>query len=213
VFVPLERLMMRLRQPASRAAEIATLRKRLRAERAATVDDDESTLATEVAQAKHAVAAAIGSVVSCGSCAARQPWPIGAFAGGACCAGVTASVFDDHELAALAGAGTRPRDLRPPAGRDAHAGCAFRGAEACSLALEHRPARCVHYVCDTLRAELHRRGTLDDVTDHLAELDRAMRAFTAVHRARQDREVLAPVIEAVRAATRRGTTRTPSAGG
>jgi hypothetical protein len=33
-----------------------------------------------------------------------------------------------------------------------------------------------------------------------------MRAFTAVHRARQDREVLAPVIEAVRAATRRRRT-------
>jgi hypothetical protein len=117
---------------------------------------------------------------------------------------VTATIFDDHELAALAHAGTRPRDLRPPAGRDSHAGCAFRGPDACSLALEHRPARCVHYACDTLRAELHRRGRLDDVEAQLAELNRAMRAFTAAHRARQDHEVLAPVIEAVRAATRRG---------
>jgi hypothetical protein len=204
VFVPIERLVMRLRQPSSRAAELATLRWRLRRERASTVASDERTLAAEVARAKLAVAAAIGGVASCGSCAVGRPWPVGGFAGGACCAGVTAGIFDDHELAALARAGTRPRDLRPPAGRDAHAGCAFRGADACSLALEHRPARCVHYACDTLRAELHHRGRLDDVEAQQAELDRAMRAFTAVHRARQDREVLAPVIEAVRAAARRG---------
>lgn len=199
---------MRLRQPASRTAEVAALRRRLRAERASTVGDDERALAAEVARVKLAAAAAIGSVASCGSCAVRQPWPVGGFAGGACCAGVTPDLFDDHELAALAGAGTRPRDLRPPAGRDAHAGCAFRGAEACSLALAHRPARCIRYVCDALRAELHRRGRLDDVEARLAELDRAMRAFAAAHRARQDREVLAPVIEAVseavRAAARRG---------
>lgn len=196
--------MMRLRQPASRAAEVLALRRRLRAERASIETDDERALAADAAHAKLAVAAAIGGVASCGSCAARQPWPVGGFAGGACCAGSTANVFDDHELAALARAGTRPRDLRPPAGRDAHAGCAFRGAESCSLVLEHRPARCVHYACDTLRAELHRRGRLDDVEARLAELDRAMRAFTAVHRARQDRDVLTPVIEAVRAAARRG---------
>lgn len=202
--MPIERLVMRLRQPASRAAELAELRQRLRIERASAVDDDERALAAEVARAKLAVAAAIGSVASCGSCAARQPWPVGGFAGGACCAGVTADLFDDHELAALARTGTRPRDLRPPAGRDSHAGCAFRGAHACALALEHRPARCVRYVCDTLRAELHRRGRLDEVEVQLAELDRAMRAFTAAHRARQDREVLAPVIEAIRAASRRG---------
>jgi hypothetical protein len=204
MFVPVERLVMRLRQPASRAAEVAALRQRLRAERTSTVAEDERALVAEVARVKLAVAAAIGSVASCGSCAVRQPWPVGEFAGGACCAGVTPDLFDDHELAALAGAGTRPRDLRPPAGRDAHAGCAFRGAESCSLALEHRPARCVRYVCDTLRAELHRRGRLDGVEAQLAELEHAMRAFTAVHRARQDREVLAPVIEAVRAAARRG---------
>ncbi|HEU4732688.1 MAG TPA: hypothetical protein VFT22_32555 [Kofleriaceae bacterium] len=203
MFVPVERLVMRLRQPASRAAELAALRRRLRAERAGAVTDDERALAAAVSRAKLAVAASIGGVASCGSCAGRQPWPIGGFAGGACCGGVTASVFDDHELAALAHAGTRPRDLRPPAGRDSHAGCAFRGAEACSLALEHRPARCVHYACDALRAELHRRGRLDDVEAQQVELDRAMRAFTAAHRARQDREVLAPVIKAVRAARRR----------
>ena len=202
MFVPIERLMTRLRQPASRAAEVSALRRRLRTELASPITDDERALAGEVARAKLAAAAAIGGVASCGSCAVRQPWPVGGFAGGACCAGVTAHVFDDHELAALAHAGTRPRDLRPPAGREPHAGCAFRGAEACSLALDHRPARGVHYACDTLRAELHRRGRLDEVEARLAELARAMREFTEVHRARQDREVLAPVIEAVADAAR-----------
>ncbi|HSR98603.1 MAG TPA: hypothetical protein VLM79_16215 [Kofleriaceae bacterium] len=204
MLVPVERLAMRLRQPASRAAEVAELRQRLRTERASAVPDDERALAAYVARAKRVAAAATGRVASCGSCATRQPWPAGAFDGGACCSGTTAHLFDDHELAALAGAGTRPRDLRPPAGRDAHAGCAFRGATACALDLEHRPARCVHYLCDTLRAELHRAGRLDDVEARLADLDRAMRAFTAAHRERQDREVLAPVIAAVRAAARRG---------
>ncbi len=204
MFVPLERLMMRLRQPASRAAEVAALRGRLRAARASTVADDERALAVEVGRTKREVAAAIGDVASCGSCAVHQPWPVGGYAGGACCGGATATVFDDRELAALAGAGTRSGDLRPPTGRDAHAGCAFRGATACSLALEHRPARCVHYVCDTLRSELHRGGRLDDVEARLAALDRAMQAFTAAFRLRQDREILAPVIDAVRAAARRG---------
>jgi hypothetical protein len=207
MFVPIERLVMRLRQPASRAAELAALRQRLRAERASRAPADERALATDVARAKAAVAEAIGGVASCSSCAARQPWPVGGFAGGACCSGVTAHLFDDHELAALAGAGTRPRDLHPPAGGDAHAGCAFRGAEACSLGLAHRPARCVHYACDALRTELHRRGRLDDVEAKLAELDRTMRAFTAVHRARQDREVLAPVIGAVIDAVQRAARR------
>jgi hypothetical protein len=202
MFVSVERLVMRLRQPASRAAEVAALRARLRAERTSAVDGDERAAAADVARAKRAAAAAIGEVVSCGSCAVAQPWPVGGFAGGACCSGVTGHVFDDHELAALGGAGTRPRDLRPPTGDDAHAGCAFRGARSCSLVLDHRPARCVHYACETLRAELHHRGRLDEVEARLAQLARAMRDFTEVHRARQDREVLAPVIEAVADAVR-----------
>lgn len=201
--MPIARLVRRLRQPASRAAELGALRQRLRSERASAVADDERALAAEVVRAKLAIAEAIGGVASCGACAAHQPWPVGGFAGGACCSGVTAEIFEDRELAALAGAGTRPRDLRPPAGHDAHAGCAFRGAEACSLALAHRPARCAHYVCDTLRAELHRRGRLDDVEARLAELDRAMRAFTVLHRAREDRAVLDAVLDAVRAAASR----------
>ncbi|HET9622272.1 MAG TPA: hypothetical protein VFP84_12955, partial [Kofleriaceae bacterium] len=90
MFVPVARLVMRLRQPASRAAEVDALWRRMRADRGA--DADERALAAEVAVAKHAVAAAIGAVTSCGGCAVDQPWPVGASAGGACCAGTTAHV-------------------------------------------------------------------------------------------------------------------------
>ena len=202
-FVPIERLLHRLRgQPASRRVELAAVRRRLRAERRRPITDAERALAARVQAEKLAVAAETGAVSSCRSCATRQPWPVGGYDGGACCSGVTEVLFDPHELAALAHAGTRPDDLVPPPGEDAHAGCAFRGARGCALDLTHRPARCVHYVCDTLRAELHRAGRLDAVEASLAALNRAMQDFTAEHRARLDREVLAPLIDALVAARR-----------
>ncbi|MBS1124077.1 MAG: uncharacterized protein H6Q90_6305, partial [Deltaproteobacteria bacterium] len=116
------------------------------------------------------------------------------------CAGVTADLFDGNELAALAHAGTRPRDLTAPARADAHAGCAFRGPRGCTLDVMHRPGRCVHYLCDTLRRELHARGQLDPVETKLAELNHAMQRFVAVHQARLDRDILAPIIDAIEAA-------------
>jgi hypothetical protein len=197
VLIAAERLLLKLRQPASRADELIALRRRLRAELATTADDDERALAEVVRTRKLAVVAELDAVSSCGTCAIGQPLPIGHHAGGACCAGVTADLFDDPELAALAHAGTRPGDLVPPTRSDAHAGCAFRAADRCTLEVTHRPARCVHYVCLTLRRELHTRGQLDAIEAKLAELDRAMQAFTAAHRARTDRDVLAPLIDAL----------------
>lgn len=203
MFVAIERLLAKLRQPASRREELAALRARCREELAAEVDDDERALACEVRDRKLAVVAEVREVASCGSCAANQPWPVGGYAGGACCSGVTADLFDDNELAALAHAGMRPRDLVPPDHEDAHAGCAFRGACGCSLDTTHRPARCVHYICDSLRRELHARGQLDAVEAKLAELNRTMQRFTAVHQARRDREIVAPLIEALESAVAR----------
>lgn len=200
MLIAAERLLLKVRQPRTRADELIEVRARLRAERAAAVDAEERALARAVGDRKLAVAAELRGVASCATCATGQPWPRGQYDGGDCCAGVTADLFDDAELAALAHAGTRPRDLVPPRREHPHAGCAFRGAEGCALELAHRPARCVHYVCDTLRRELHARGRLDAVEAKLAALDRDMQRFTAVHRARLDREVLAPVIEAVAAA-------------
>ncbi len=192
-WVPLARLL----QPRARAGELAALERRLRDELGRDVDDRERRLAQAVAEAKRAVAAAVPAVDACGTCAAGHPRPVGQHPGGACCAGVTAELFDDDELAALVLAGTRPGDLRPPARNHPHAGCAFRGATGCSLALAHRPARCVRFFCHGLRAELHRRGALDRVEAHLAELDAAMHAFRDAHRARRDREVLAPILAAI----------------
>ena len=197
MLVAVERLLIKLRQPRSRADELVALRARLRAELARDADAEEHALALAVQASKLAVAAELGDVVACRSCATGAPWPRGAYDGGDCCAGVTADLFDDHELAVLAHAGTRPRDLEPPAGTDAHAGCAFRGPHGCTLAVEHRPGRCVHYLCDGLRRELHARGRLDTVEARLAALNEAMQRFTAVHRARLDRDVLAPLIDAI----------------
>lgn len=191
--IPLDRL----RQPRARAVELTALTRRARAERAADVEAPERDAAVAVAAAKRAVQDALPAVDACASCARGQPAPVGQHAGGACCAGVTAELFDDDELAALVHAGTRPRDLTPPPRVDPVAGCAFRGATGCALATAHRPARCVHFACGALRAELHRRGALDELEARLAELDAAMRGFRAVHRARRDREVLAPILDAI----------------
>jgi hypothetical protein len=195
VLVSVERLLIKLRQPASRVDELVELRGRLRAQRVAAAGDDERALAHAIRAMKLAIAGELHGVESCGSCATGFPWPLGHYQGGACCAGVTADIFDDNEVAALALAGTRTRHLTPP--HDDHAGCAFRGATGCSLPAAHRPARCVHYVCDTLRRELHARGRLDAIESALAALDRDMREFAAIRRARLDREVAASIVDAI----------------
>ena len=198
MFVRDERLLIKLRQPASRADELNALRQRMRDELAATVSDEERTLARDVHAAKLAVSAQLTAVTSCASCAKGD-----AYDGGACCSGVTAHLFDDRELAALVGAGTRLTDLTPPTRGDTHAGCAFRGPVGCTLSTEHRPARCVHYICDELRRELHAGSQLDTVEALLAELNAAMQRFGVVHAERVDREVLAPLVAALTDAARK----------
>jgi len=202
VLIAVERLLIKLRQPNSRADELIALRRRLRDELARDIDDQERALARDVRARKLAVAAELHSISSCRTCATGQPWSRDGYDGGDCCSGVTADLFDDNELASLAHAGTRPRDLVPPGGADAHAGCAFRGPRGCTLDVMHRPGRCVHYLCDTLRRELFKRGQLDAVEAKLAELHRAMQQFVAVHQAGLDRDILAPIIEAIAAVSR-----------
>lgn len=202
MLIAAERLLVKLRQPASRADELNALRARLREDLAAEVYEEERALARGVRAKKLAVAELLRAVSSCRSCATGEPWPRGHYDGGACCSGVTADLFDDNELAALAHAGTRPHHLTPPRRRDGHAGCAFRGPHGCTLDVEHRPARCVHYLCDVLRRELHARGQLDEIEARLAELNAEMQRFVAVHQARRDREVVGPIIAAIESATR-----------
>lgn len=195
MLIAVERLLIKLRQPRSRADELIELRRRVRAERAADVDPEERALAAAILAQKQRVSAGLHAVTSCGSCAKGQPWPTGHHAGGACCSGKTEILFDEHELAALVHAGTGVADLTPP--REDHAGCAFRGSHGCTLDTAHRPARCVHYICDVLRRELHDRGQLSAIEAELAELDRLMQRFTALHQARLDRETVAPLIDAL----------------
>lgn len=197
MLIAVERLLIRIKHPASRAAELNALRGRLRDELGKTADDDERALAMQVLAGKRTISASLHAVSSCGSCATGLPAPQGSYAGGACCGGVTADLFDDHELAALALSGTRPNDLTPPAGNDVHAGCAFRGPRGCTLDVAHRPGRCVLYVCDSLRRELHHGGQLDELERMLAELQRAMTELITMHTARVDREVLAPLVTAL----------------
>lgn len=195
MLIAVERLLIKLRQPRSRADELIALRRRLRAERAATADPEERALAAAILAQKQRVSASLQAVRSCSSCATGHPFPTGHYAGGACCSGHTEVLFDEPELAALVHAGTRVGDLAPP--RDDHAGCAFRGSRGCTLELAHRPARCVHYICDGLRRELYDRGQLTALETELAELDRLMQRFTAVHQARLDRETIEPLIDAL----------------
>ena len=200
MLIAVERLLIKLRQPRSRAGELIELHARLRAELRSGPDAEEPGLARAIRDQKRAVSSLLAGVASCRSCTAGQPFPVGHFAGGACCAGNTADLFDDNELAALAHAGTRPGDLTAP--RTDHAGCAFRGETGCTLELDHRPARCIHYVCDTLRREVHTRGQLDDLERELGELDRRVQRFRVVRGARTDRQVLAPLVDAIAAAQR-----------
>ena len=187
-------LLIKLRQPRSRADELIELERRLREELGHSASADELALAADVHARKLEVAAALQGATSCGTCARGFPSPMGAHDGGACCSGVTAHLFDDAELAALVHAGTRARHLVPPVREHVHAGCAFRGETGCTLEVAHRPARCVHYTCDSLKRELHARGLLDAIEPKLAALADARERFAAAHQARIGREILAPLL-------------------
>jgi hypothetical protein len=73
VLIAVERLLFKLRQPASRADELVALRARLRAERRAAADPAERALARDVRARKLAVSARLADVTSCRSCATGAP--------------------------------------------------------------------------------------------------------------------------------------------
>jgi hypothetical protein len=197
VLIPVERLLIRFRQVPSRAEELLALRARVRAAAAEDTGAEERTLARELRELKQRAAAALANVSACAHCAEGKRWPRGAFTGGDCCSGVTADLFSDDEVAALAQAGTRPHHLRAP--RTAHAGCAFRGEIGCTLAATHRPQRCVHYTCHVLRRELRAKGELEAVDALMNQLKERMAAHVALRRARLDDEILGPLEEALSA--------------
>ncbi|HTM23361.1 MAG TPA: hypothetical protein VL172_22720 [Kofleriaceae bacterium] len=178
----MQRLLRRLRQPRSRAAEIADVRARLRAERARPASDEERALARRMRALRAELTAALGQVGACATCTTGRPWPESAWSGGQCCSGHTADVFTDDEVAALALSGTRARDLAPPPGE--HAGCAFRGPTGCALDPADRPSVCARYLCRDLRRELHGDGRLAALLPLLDELDELWGRFS---RSRSDR--------------------------
>jgi hypothetical protein len=196
VLIPIERLLLRSRHVRTRADELVALNARLRAARAQRPGGEERAAARDLRALKVRISASLTSVTSCASCAVGKRWPRGAFTGGDCCTGVTADLFSDDEVAALAAAGTRPRDLRAPT--DEHAGCAFRGALGCTLEAADRPERCVSYMCTILRRELRTRGELAEADTLIAELRTVMARFTALRGARLDDEIPAPLEAAMR---------------
>jgi hypothetical protein len=164
-------LVDRCRHERSRADEVREVRRGLVQAPAASATDEEVELAHRARALKAELSRATERVLACGSCARGHPLPHGRWSGGHCCGARTELLFTGDELAMLRLAGTRPLDLVAP--RSAHAGCAFRGPDGCSLAAEDRPALCVRYVCSELARELAGRGRLgaiDALTAELAEI-------------------------------------------
>ena len=187
--ISIERLLIRLRQPKTRADELTALRERLRRELRARPSDDERAAAHEVRRLKRALADATGAVSACSGCGTGMPRPGGAFAGGHCCSGETANLFNEDEVAMLAQTGTRLGDLAAPTTE--HAGCAFRAPTRCTLTVEDRPALCARYACTELRHELFDKGRLDQIEQLEGELDAAYRRFSRLRADRLDDELLA----------------------
>ena len=191
MLIAAERLLVRIRQVPSRADELIALRTRVRTARTEQPGDEERAITEALRALKIRISAELGNVTSCATCAIGKRRPRGTFAGGDCCSGVTADLFDDDEVAALAIAGTRPRHLRAP--RDEHAGCAFRGELGCTLSAADRPVRCVRYTCMTLRRELRAGERLEAIDELLAELEALRLRFVELRTDRLEHELFAPL--------------------
>jgi hypothetical protein len=161
VLLPVADLIRRWRTPPSRVRDVDAARGRIAAAARRGASDEAVALARELRALKPQVLAALANVQACSGCGKGRSLPHGRWDGGFCCGGRTEGVFDDDEAAALALAGTRPGDLRAPAGD--HAGCAFRGPDGCSLEAEDRPSLCVRFVCRELEGELRASGQWTEV--------------------------------------------------
>lgn len=199
VLIAARYLVDRMRQPRSRADEARRLRLRFAAEAWGVCERSgeapESAAAVDLRALRLELAAAVGAVESCKSCAIGHPPPHGHFAGGHCCGLQTEDAFNDDEVAALAQAGTRPADLSLPRGD--HAGCAFRGPGGCSLDLPHRPNLCVRYLCPDLKRELARRGDLAAIEEIGERLESAYLRFISLRKARLDEDEAAALARAI----------------
>ncbi|MCC6525130.1 MAG: hypothetical protein IT373_20925 [Polyangiaceae bacterium] len=181
MLVSVRHLVDRWRHPRSRADELASLRARFAAQPGRFgASAPERALALELRARRGALAAAFGQLAACRSCARGRPLPAGRWPGGACCGARTLDLFSPDEVGALKLGGTRAAALEPPRGD--HAGCAFRGAEGCTLAPEDRPNVCVRYVCLELRRELHARPDWWAVARQARDLGATFERFCAARR-------------------------------
>jgi hypothetical protein len=189
MLIPARYLIDRLRQPRSRAEETLALRRRFAREPVGEqLPAAEVVAARELQGLRLKLAAAIGAVESCKTCAVGHAPPHGHFAGGHCCGLRTEDAFNDDEVAALRQAGTGPDDLRLPRGD--HAGCAFRGPTGCSLRTQDRPNLCLRYLCPDLTRELHQRGNLPEIEALGAQIEEVYLRFITLRKERLDREEL-----------------------
>lgn len=177
LLLPVRDLVRRWRAPRSRGADVDAVRRRIGAALADGGSDDAVRLARELRELRPLVSEAFGRVRACSTCARGRPEPHGHWRGGFCCGGATEGVFSPDEVAALALGGTRPRDLRPPPGD--HAGCAFRGAEGCSLDPVDRPNLCVRFACRELEAELRDDGEWQRVRELTKRLETTFARFVS----------------------------------
>jgi hypothetical protein len=174
VLISARRLVDHVRHGSERAHELAAVRHRLVATRDREhATEDERALADQLRHLREALAASFSAVTSCTGCAKGHPLPHGLWDGGHCCGTRTELVFTDDELAALRIAGTEPSQLLPPAGARTMGGCAFRGADGCSLSAANRPSICVRYICRELEEELRRTGQLATIRVIAADLAKA----------------------------------------
>jgi len=134
--------------------------------------------AEKVSTRKHELASLAKAQSVCGECARSCTGVAGVFSGGLCCSGSTENVFTEVEIAALAMNGTRTRHLRQGA---SDAGCTFRDASGCTLAAEHRPSVCVHYVCRDLMGALAKTEDPYEVAAAQARLEAAFVEFTDIY--------------------------------
>jgi hypothetical protein len=193
MLIPVRYLVDRLRQPRSRADEVLTLRRRFAREPGTgQVPAAESAAAGELLALRTQLAAAVGAVESCKTCALGHAPPHGHFAGGHCCGLVTEDAFNDDEVAALRLSGTGPQDLRLPTGD--HAGCSFRGPTGCSLRTPDRPNLCLRYMCPDLTREIHQRGDLPGIEALGARMEEVYLRFITLRKQRLDDEEAARLL-------------------
>lgn len=159
----------RLRQPASRAAELRSLRRRLLAASKVPAGPAERRAAVQARELREQLSDAIGDASTCAGCSVGCAETAKVFPGGDCCSGNTEHVFGEPELVGLALSGTRARHLKAPT--TPHAGCAFRGLRGCTLEAAHRPNRCLIYTCRGLRRELSERGDMANVLELVEQLE------------------------------------------